>query len=176
MAERTFVIIKPDAVVRGLMGEIISRFERKSLKIVGLKMAKMKRKQLEDLYSHILGKPFTEEYFAFMKKTPVILGVVEGLNVIEVVRKMCGVTNCREAEPSTIRGIYGVGNRMNLIHASDSAATAEGEIGMFFKNSELYDYKTPMMPLIYSDEEIAEMVSKKAPAGRPRKIPGKEDE
>jgi len=177
MAEKTFVIIKPDSMVRGLSGKIITRFENKGLKIVGLKMLKIKRKQLEELYSHLIGRPFLEEYFHYMRKTPVIMVVLEGMNAIDIVRKMCGVTNCRESDPSTIRGQYGMSGRMNVIHAADSVANAEREMNIFFKPKEIHRYKVPLTQVMYSIEEMQTMgIQKKVLLGRPRKLPGKEDE
>jgi len=178
MAEMTFVIIKPDSIARGLSGELITRFEKKGLKLVGVKMVKLKRKQFEELYSHLAGRPFLDEYFKFMKRTPVIMLVLEGMNAVEIVRRMCGVTNGREAEPSTIRGVYSMSGRMNLIHAADSPANAEREIGIFFKPKEIYDYKMPLTPIMYSIDELEALNAerKEGISGKPRKMPGKEDE
>ncbi|MEM2974189.1 MAG: nucleoside-diphosphate kinase [Candidatus Micrarchaeia archaeon] len=178
MAERTFVIIKPDSITRGMAGRIISLFEEKGLKIVAMKMVKIKKRQFEQLYSHLIGRSFMEEYRKFMRRTPVILLVLEGLNAVEVVRKLCGITNSREAEPSTIRGRYGMSGRMNLIHAADSLENAKKEMDIFFKKKEIYDYKSPLTQVIYSSEEQAELGAEKKEriVGRPRKLPGKEDE
>ena len=178
MAERTFVIIKPDSIVRGLSGELIARFERKGLKIVGMKMIKLKRKQFEELYSHLMERPFIDDYFKFMKRTPIIMIILEGMNAVEILRRMCGVTNGREAEPSTIRGAYSMSGRMNLIHAADSPTNAEKEIGIFFKPREIYNYKMLLTPIMYSIEELEALNAERKGgiSGKPRKMPGKEDE
>jgi len=176
IAERTFVIIKPDSVARGLIGKIISRFEAKGLKIVGMKMLKIKNKQLEELYAHLKGRPFVPEYFKFMKRTPIICLIIEGMGVVDIVRKMCGVTNCREADTSSIRGRYGMSGRMNIIHTSDSQETAEKEIAIIFKPKEILQYKVPLTQIIYSSEELEELGVQKPVSGTPRKIPGKENE
>jgi len=176
IAERTFVIIKPDSVARGLVGKLISSFEDKGLKIIGMKMLKIKNKQLQELYTHLKGRPFIEEYFKFMKRTPVVCVVLEGISAVDVVRKMCGVTNCREADSSTIRGKYGMSGRMNIIHTSDSLESTEKEIGIFFKPKEILQYKIPLTQIIYSIEEMEALAAQKKISGPPRKMPGKEDE
>jgi len=167
--ERTFILLKPDCVIRGLIGEILSKFEKKGLKVVGMKMVKLKRKQLEDFYSHHKEKPFFEKLIKFMKKTPVVTIILEGLNSVEVVRKMCGTTTGREAIPATVRGDYSMSTRMNIIHAADSVDMAKKEIDMFFKQREIYDYKKPQMSFIYCEEELEGEI-KKRKFGKPRKI------
>lgn len=170
--ERTFVLLKPDCVTRGLIGEIISKFEKKGLKIVGMKMIKLKRKNLEILYKHHKEKEFFEKLINFMRKTPVVAIVLEGKNSVEVVRKMCGVTNGREANPGTIRGDYSMSMRMNVIHAADNVEVANEEINLFFKAKEIYDYKLQTNPFLYCEEELEDEV-KRMP--KPRKMPQLEE-
>jgi nucleoside-diphosphate kinase len=141
--ERTLVILKPDAVVRGLIGEIISRFEKKGLKIVGMKMMHFDRELAEKHYEEHKGKPFFEPLIDYVTKGPSIVMVLEGRYAISVVRKMAGATDPKDAAPGTIRGDYGldVGDAIyNIIHASDSEETAEREIKLFFKEDELFEY------------------------------------
>jgi nucleoside-diphosphate kinase len=138
--ERTLIIIKPGAVARGLVGEILSRLEKKGLKIVGLKMLKMSRGKAEELYSVHKGKHFYEELINYITSAPVVVGVVEGDDAIQVVRKVIGPTNPKEAPPGTIRGDFGISITQNVIHASDSKESAEREIKIFFEEGELCSY------------------------------------
>lgn len=139
--ERTFVMIKPDAVQRGLVGEIISRFEKKGIKIVAMKMLKVDRELAEKHYAVHKGKPFFEPTVKYITSSPVIAMVLEGYNVIEMVRSMVGKTNPQEAAAGTIRGDYGQHIGRNIIHASDGKETAEYEINLWFKREEICDYK-----------------------------------
>ena len=139
--ERTFVMIKPDAVQRGLVGEIISRFEKKGIKIVAMKMLKVNRELAEKHYAVHKGKPFFEPTVKYITSSPVIAMVLEGYNVIEMVRSMVGKTNPQEAAAGTIRGDYGQHIGRNIIHASDGKETAEYEINLWFKQEEICDYK-----------------------------------
>jgi nucleoside-diphosphate kinase len=138
--ERTLIIIKPGAVARGLVGEVLSRLEKKGLKIVGLKMLKMSRGKAEELYSVHKGKHFYEELINYITSAPVVAGVVEGDDAIQVVRKVIGPTNPKEAPPGTIRGDFGISITQNVIHASDSKESAEREIKIFFEEEELCSY------------------------------------
>ena len=138
--ERTFVIIKPDAVRRGLVGEIISHFERKGLKIVAMKMIRMSKEQAETLYAPHKGKSFYEGLIKFMTSSPCIVMILEGLEAVEQTRKLIGSTDCKRAEPGTIRFKYGLSTRFNLIHASDSLESFERESKIFFSESELNNY------------------------------------
>ncbi|NHW45288.1 MAG: nucleoside-diphosphate kinase [Candidatus Verstraetearchaeota archaeon] len=138
--ERTLIIIKPGAVARGLVGEVLSRLEKKGLKIVGLKMLKMSRRKAEELYSVHKGKHFYEELINYITSAPVVVGVVEGDDAIQVVRKVIGPTNPKEAPPGTIRGDFGISITQNVIHASDSKESAEREIKIFFEEGELCSY------------------------------------
>lgn len=139
--ERTLVIIKPDAIERGLIGRIITRFEEKGLKIVGMKMMAADKTLLEKHYAHLKDLPFFTKIVAFMMSAPIVVLCIEGLEAVKVMRSMCGVTNSREAAPGTIRGDLAMSMRSNLVHASDSTATAAKEIELFFKEQELFQYK-----------------------------------
>lgn len=139
--ERTFVMIKPDAVQRGLIGEIISRFERRGIKIVAMKMLKVDRDLAEKHYAVHRGKPFFEPTVRYITSSPVVAMVLEGYRVIEMVRRMVGKTDPQDAEPGTIRGDLAQFIGRNLVHASDSKETADFEINLWFSKEELYDYK-----------------------------------
>jgi len=141
MTERTFVMLKPDAVQRGLIGEIISRIERKGLKIIALKMIQIDRALAERHYEVHRGKHFFEELVEFVASSTVIVMVVEGKETIKVIRGMIGATNPFEAAPGTIRGDFGCDLTKNLIHGSDSPETAEQEIALFFREGEILDYE-----------------------------------
>lgn len=138
--QRTFVMIKPDAVQRGLVGEIISRFERKGIKIVGMKFKAVDRELAEKHYGIHKGKPFFEPTVEYITSSPVVAMVLEGNNVIDMVRRMMGKTNPQDAELGTIRGDYGQFIGRNIVHGSDSVETAEFEINLWFKPEELVDY------------------------------------
>lgn len=139
--ERTLVILKPDAVQRGLVGEIISRFEKRGLKIVAMKMVKVSRELAKEHYKIHRGKPFFEPTVNYITSSPVVAMVIEGRNAIEVVRKMMGSTDPQRAEPGTIRGDYALYIGRNIIHGSDSKENAEFEINLWFKEDEIFDYK-----------------------------------
>lgn len=141
MPERTFVMLKPDAVQRGLIGELISRIERKGLKIIAMKMIRIDRELAERHYAVHRGKHFFEELVEFVTSSPVVALVVEGEAAIAVVRRMMGATNPFEAQPGTIRGDFGLDLTKNLVHGSDSPETAEREIALFFEEEELLDYE-----------------------------------
>jgi len=134
-------MIKPDAVQRGFIGDILSRFEHKGFKIVGLRMLQITKEMAENHYSHHKDKPFFKDLVDFMTSVPVVAFVVEGHNAVELVRKMVGATNPEEALPGTIRHDFGLQVGRNIIHASDSEETAEKEIEMFFDIDSLYDWK-----------------------------------
>lgn len=153
MRERTLVLIKPDAINRGLIGEIISRFEKKGLKIVGMKMLKMSKSMAKEHYSHHIQKSFYPELEAFMTLMPIIAMVIEGKNSINVVRKIVGVTNGRDANPGSIRGDYSMSVSKNLIHASDSKENAKKEIKIFFKDNEIFEYSLSYEHFLYASDE-----------------------
>ncbi len=151
--QQTLVIIKPDGVNRGIIGEIIHRFERKGLKIVGIKMEHLSDTKLDIHYEHHKGKPFFERLKKYMKSAPTILMILEGNNVVEVVRHMAGPTRGYEALPGTIRGDYSLSQSNNIVHASDSVESAEAEIKRFFKPDEIFSYKKIDWEMIYAEEE-----------------------
>jgi nucleoside-diphosphate kinase len=139
--ERTLFLVKPDAMQRGLAGEIIKRLESRGLKIVGLKLMQVSRATAEKHYGEHKGKPFFEGLVGFITSAPVIAAVFEGTNAIEVVRATNGLTNPAKAAPGTIRADFGLEMGRNLVHASDSEKSAAREIKLFFKQSELIDWE-----------------------------------
>lgn len=151
--QKTLVILKPSAIQRGIAGEIISRFEKKGLQIVGMKMVELSDEILENHYAHLKNKPFFSRIKNSMQTSPVILMVVKGVGAVEVVRKMAGVTNGREALPGTIRGDYSVSIQENIVHASDSIETADIEIKRFFSEDEIFEYPQQLLPNIYANDE-----------------------
>ena len=140
MAERTFVLLKPDAVQRGFVGEIVGRFERRGLKLVGLRMLRVPRSLGETYYAEHKGKPFFEPLMSYITAGPVVAMVLEGDGAVGAVRKLMGKTNSLEAEPGTIRGDLALTIGRNVIHGSDSPESARREIGLFFKSDELHAY------------------------------------
>lgn len=154
--QRSAVLVKPDGLQRGLIGEIINRFERKGLKLVGLKMTKLTDQQLDEWYAHHKDKPFFPKLKGFMMQTPVIAMVWDGLDAIDTIRKLVGVTKGREAEGGSIRGDFAMSVSNNLIHASDSIESADKEINILFADNELFDYASAVDLLIYSEEERGE--------------------
>ncbi len=139
--ERTLVLVKPDAMQRGLAGEIISRLERRGLKMVGLKLLHVDRPLAERHYAEHEGKGFYEGLVRYITACPIVAAVFEGTDAVEVVRRTMGVTNPREAAPGTIRGDFGIEIGRNLIHGSDSRESAEREVALFFKDSETVTYE-----------------------------------
>ncbi len=151
--ERTLVLLKPDAVQRDLVGEIITRLERKGLKLVGLKMMSLSSKLLDEHYSHLVGRPFFPEVKSFMQRTPVIAVCLEGVDSVNTVRQLTGITKAREAAPGTIRGEFALSVQANLIHCSDSLETATVEIPRFFKAEELFEYEDVLEQYLYNSSE-----------------------
>lgn len=135
--QRTLVLLKPDAVRRRLVGELIRRLERKGLDLIALKLMRVERALAEEHYGEHREKPFFEELIGLITSGPLVAMVVEGPQAIDVVRRMMGATNPFEAEPGTIRGDFGLDLTANLIHGSDSPQTAEREIRRFFSEEEL---------------------------------------
>lgn len=150
--ERTVVLVKPDGVQRGLIGKVITRFEDKGLKLVGLKLMKVDDALLEAHYSHLKDKPFFKSIANFMKSSPLVAMVWEGVDAVKAVRLICGTTNAREAEAGSIRGDYGMGFTSNIIHASDSAENALSEVVRFFNSEEVLDYDKTEFLHIYLAE------------------------
>jgi len=153
--EKTLVIIKPDALQRNLLGEILRRLERKGLKIIGLKMMRLDDLLLGEHYAHHKDKPFFEGLKKFMKSAPVIVAALSGFNAVKAVRLIAGPTYGAEADAGTIRGDFSMSTQTNIVHASDSVETAETEIERFFKPEELFDYKKVDFEFIYGEEERA---------------------
>jgi nucleoside-diphosphate kinase len=151
--ERTLILIKPDALTRGLAGTVLARFEQKGLKIAGIKMIQLDDALLREHYSHLAAKPFFPTICEFMSRTPVIALCLEGLEAVEVCRRLCGVTNSRQAAPGTIRGDLGMSMQANLVHASDSPETAQAEVARFFKPQELFDYQPALISYQYASDE-----------------------
>ncbi len=154
---RTAVLVKPDGLQRGLIGEIISRFERKGLKLIGLKMLNMSDEQLSDWYAEHKDKSFFGDLKSFMGSMPIVAMVWEGIDAVPVVRKLVGTTLGREAEGGSIRGDFGMSQQFNLIHASANGDDAEREIKIVFEDAELFDYVGVMDTVIYADYELAKM-------------------
>ncbi len=140
MDERTLLMIKPDAVQRGLIGEVITRVEKKGFKIVGLKMLLLNESTVEQLYDVHLQKSFFPVLKTFIQSGPIIALAIQGPNAVKVVRKLCGVTNSSEAEPGTIRGDFGLHLTKNIVHSSDKPDRAQYELSVLFKEGELCNY------------------------------------
>ncbi len=138
--ERTLILIKPDAVQRGLAGEVISRFERRGLRIVGLRLLLVDEALARRHYGEHEGKPFFEGLVAFITSSPLIAAVLEGPNVIAAARQSMGATDPKQAAPGTIRGDLGIDLGLNLVHGSDSEQSAEREIALFFDGHPLIDW------------------------------------
>ena len=147
--ERTLIILKPDAVQRGIAGEILTRFEKKGLQVVGLKLMKIPQQLAETHYEPHKGKPFYPGLVKFMTSSPVVVLALAGKDAITIARKMMGATFGSKAEPGTIRGDFGVSNSFNLIHGSDSPEAATREMGLFFKPDELLDWTPAVQQWVY---------------------------
>jgi len=139
--ERTFVMVKPDGVQRGLVGKILQRIEEKGFKIVAMKLAVMPVEKAREHYAEHVGKKFYQDLVGFITSGPSVSLVVEGRGAIAAMRKLNGATNPAEAVPGTIRGDYGIETGRNVVHGSDSAASAAREIALHFNGSELVDFK-----------------------------------
>jgi len=139
--ERTLVLLKPDALQRRLVGRIIGRLEAKGLRLVGLKFVRVTRDLAERHYAEHKAKPFYGELVSFITSAPVVALVVEGPRAIEAVRRLMGKTNPFDADPGTIRGDFALSVGMNLVHGSDSPASAAREIPLFFTEAELSEYE-----------------------------------
>ncbi len=138
--ETTLIILKPDAVQRGLMGRILSRFEDKGIQVVGAKFMQISGDLAARHYESHQGKPFYDGLVAFMTSSPVLVLALRGVGAIAMCRKMMGATFGSNAEPGTIRGDFGVSNSFNLIHGSDSPEAAERELSLFFGEGEVLDW------------------------------------
>lgn len=154
---RTAVLVKPDGLQRGLIGEIISRFERKGLKLIGLKMVEMTDEQLSDWYAEHKDKSFFGDLKSFMGSMPIVCMVWEGIDAVPVVRKLVGTTLGREAEAGSIRGDFGMSQQFNLIHASANGDDAVREIKIVFEAEELMEYQSVTDSVTYADFELASL-------------------
>lgn len=156
-SSRTAVLVKPDGLQRGLIGEIINRFEKKGLKLVGLKMLVMDDEQLSDWYAEHKEKSFFGELKSFMGSMPIVAMAWQGIDAVPVVRKLVGTTLGREAEAGSIRGDFGMSQQYNLIHASSNAKDAEREISIVFSEEEIFNYASVLEAVIYADYELASL-------------------
>ena len=151
--QRTVLLLKPDTLQRGLVGEIIHRFERKGLKLVALKMMAASDALLEEHYAHHKDKLFFAGLKKFMSSAPIICMLWEVIDAVSVARKMAGATNSREAELGSIRGDFSMSTSANVIHVSDSEASAKEEEARFFEKDEIFDWKLQIDPYLYAEDE-----------------------
>lgn len=152
--EQTLVILKPSAVERGLVGEVITLIQNKGLIITGMKMMQLDEKILREHYAHLVDRPFFPSIVKSMTASPVICMVLKGVDAVAVFRKMTGSTNGRNADPGTLRGDYCMSGQANIVHASDSVENAKIEIARFFKPEEVLDYTPSNVEFLYADDEI----------------------
>lgn len=152
--EQTLCILKPSAVGRFLMGEIIGRIEKKGLIIRGMKMMQLDEAILREHYAHLVDKPFFPEIVKSMTATPVVVIAIGGVDAVSVFRGMTGVTNGRQAAPGTLRGDYCMSNQSNIVHASDSVENAAIELARFFRPDEIFDWSPVQMSYLYGDGEV----------------------
>ena len=151
--QRTLILIKPDAVKRRLAGRILTRFEERGLRLVGLKLIQITPELSQRHYAEHVKKPFYPLLEEFITSGPVLAIVAEGPEAVSVVRAMMGPTNGRDAAPGTIRGDYGMSRQMNLVHGSDSPDAARREIELYFRPEELLDYETPLSDFTCAADE-----------------------
>ncbi|HAV66730.1 TPA: nucleoside-diphosphate kinase [Candidatus Beckwithbacteria bacterium] len=151
--EQSVVLVKPDGLQRGLLGEMVSRFERKGLKLVAVKMMRLTDEILDHWYEHHKDKDFFDELKSFMKSAPIVAMLWQGVEAVAVVRKLCGTTSGREAEAGSIRGDFSISQQLNLIHASDSVDNAARERKLIFKDGEIIDWESAAEALVYSAAE-----------------------
>ena len=151
--ERTLVLLKPDCVQRRLMGRVITRFEEKGLNIVALKMTKVSPELAKQHYAEHVKKPFYPGLEAFITASPILAMIVEGLEVIRVVREMLGATSGLKAAAGTIRGDFSSSRQMNLVHASDGPEAAQREIGLYFQPQEICAYTPDLTPWFKAKDE-----------------------
>ena len=152
--EKTLVILKPSCLQRGLVGEVTKRFEQKGLRLCGMKMCQLTDEQMSQHYAQHAGKSFFQQLKDAMMVTPVIVCCYEGVDAVEVVRQMAGVTNGRKALPGTIRGDLSMSFQENIVHTSDSIETAKIELQRFFCDNEIFDYPQPQFSFLYASDEL----------------------
>lgn len=151
MKQKSFVMLKPDAVLRRLTGRILTRFEERGLQILAAKLMIIPRNQAEEHYVEHQEKPFFGDLVDYITSGPVLAMVIEGDECISLIRKMVGATNPKEADLGTIRGDFAIETGRNIVHASDSPASAEREIALFFQDDEISEYQLPDRELIYEE-------------------------
>lgn len=152
--EQTLVLIKPDALQRHLLGEIIHRFERKGLNVIGLKMLFMDDKMMHAHYGKYADKGFFKGLTSHMSKSPIVAMVISGIRAVSVTRTLVGQTKGYEAAPGTIRGDFALSIQSNLVHASDPEENPQEEVDRFFSKEELFDYQRLDFGLLYGEEEL----------------------
>ena len=152
--EKTLVIIKPGAIQRGLIGEVIHRFEQKGLQLCGIKMMQLTDEILADHYAHLVQRPYFKRIKDSMMITPVIVCCWKGLEVVHIVHEMAGKTNGREAALGTIRGDLSVSVQENIVHTSDSVENAREELARFFTESEIFEFDQEISNYLYANDEI----------------------
>jgi nucleoside-diphosphate kinase len=154
MLERSLVLLKPDCVERRLMGQIISRFEAKGLNIVAMRMLRVSPELAKQHYAEHVAKPFYPSLEAFITSAPIVALAVEGLDVIRLIREMLGATSGLKAAPGTIRGDYSSSRQMNLVHASDSAASAAKELALYFNPADFCEHNLLIKPALRAGDEV----------------------
>lgn len=152
--EQTVVLVKPDGVQRGLIGEIIHRFERKGLKLASVKMIAVDDALVDEWYAHHKDKPFFPGLKSYMMSYPIVAMVWEGPGCVGTVRKMIGITKARDAEPGTIRGDFAMSQQYNLVHASEDVEIAKREIKIMFKDEDIYEWNKSEEVHVYLEEEL----------------------
>lgn len=151
--EKSLIILKPDAIQRNLVGEIVSRFERKGLKIIGMKMMDIETATLDEHYAHIKDKPFYPGVRDFMKACPVVVMALAGINAVSAIRLIVGPTKAWEANAGTIRGDFSLSTQSNIVHASESLEAGEAEVKRFFKADEIFEYKKIDTDFVYAEHK-----------------------
>jgi nucleoside-diphosphate kinase len=152
--EKTLVILKPCALQRGIIGEVIQRFEKKGLQLCGIKMMQLSDEILKEHYAHLVHKPFFKRIKDSMMVSPVIVCCWKGIDAIQVVRAMAGPTNGRQAPPGTIRGDFSMSVQENIVHTSDSAETAATELARFFNDDEIFTFNQHQLDFLYANDEL----------------------
>ena len=152
--ETSLIILKPDAVQRGLMGQIIARFEQKGLRFVGMKFMMVPLEVAEKHYAEHKGKPFYDGLIQFVTSSPVLVLAIRGIDAVSVCRKLIGATNGRKAEPGTIRGDFGMSGGFNMIHGSDSPESAERELALWFEAAELVECDRTIEKWVYDPSDL----------------------
>lgn len=152
--EKTLVIIKPGSLQRGLVGEVLHRFEQKGLQLCGIKMMQLTDEILNEHYAHLAEKSFFKRIKDSMMVTPVIVCCLKGIDAVRIVHELAGKTNGREAAVGTIRGDFSMSVQENIIHTSDTVENAKTELARFFIDSEIFDYKPATLSFLYANDEI----------------------